>query len=84
MTSRHWSTQGIAGRDQFAYWREAVCEAVLNVATEMPPEERFAGEIGCASYGELRFAAFTSSPHQIVRRNVHIARSTNDHFLLSL
>jgi AraC family transcriptional regulator, positive regulator of tynA and feaB len=84
MTSRHWSTQGIAAREQFAYWREAVCEAVLNVATELPPEERFAGEIGCASYGELRFAAFTSSPHQIVRRNAHIARSANDHFLLSL
>jgi AraC-like DNA-binding protein len=84
MTSRHWSTQGVETRDQFTYWREAVCEAVLNVATEMPAGEHFAGEIGCASYGELRFAAFTSSAHQIVRRNAHIARSTNDHFLLSL
>jgi AraC family transcriptional regulator, positive regulator of tynA and feaB len=84
MTIRHWCTQDVQVRDQFAYWREAVCEAVLNVATELPPGESFAGDIGCASYGELRFAAFTSSPHQIVRRTSHIARSTHDHFLLSL
>jgi AraC-like DNA-binding protein len=81
---RHWSTSDVSTRDQFAYWREAVCEAVLNVATERAPDRQFAGDIACAGYGDLRFAAFTSSPHQIVRRSSHIARSNHAHYLVSL
>lgn len=82
--NRQWSTRDVADRDHFAYWREAVCEAVLNVATENSPENDFAGDISCAAYGDLRFAAFISSPHQIVRRTSHIARSSHEHFLISL
>src|SRR5262245_17380577 len=82
---RRWSTSDVSVRDQFAYWREAVCEAVLNVATENPAEDhKFAGDIACAGYGDLRFAAFTSSPHQVVRRTSHIARSSQAHYLISL
>lgn len=82
---RRWSTSDVSVRDQFAYWREAVCEAVLNVATENPGEDHaFAGDIACAGYGDLRFAAFTSSPHQVVRRTSHIARSSHTHYLISL
>ena len=84
MTSRHWSTNDVPGRDQFAYWREAVCEAVLNVATEYPEDGGFGGDIACAEYGDLRFAAFTSTPHEIVRRSTHIGRSRGEHFLISL
>jgi AraC-like DNA-binding protein len=84
MRNRLWSTTDVQDRDQFAYWREAVCEAVLNVATENPADENFSGTIGCAGYGDLRFASFISSPHQVVRRNAHIARSNHDHYLISL
>jgi len=85
MTNRLWSTTDKPDRDHFAYWREAVCEAVLNVATENPADkDAFSGTIRCADYGALRFASFASSPHQVVRRNAHIARSQNDHYLISL
>ena len=84
MTNRHWSTSDVPAREQFAYWREAVCEAVLNVATENPAEDSFSGDIACAGYGDLRFASFASSPHQVVRRRNHIGRSDSDHFLISL
>jgi AraC-like DNA-binding protein len=84
MTSRHWSTNDVPARDQFAYWREAVCEAVMNVATENPADADFCGEIACTGYGDLRFASFTSSPHRIIRRPVHIGRSGHAHYLISL
>jgi AraC-like DNA-binding protein len=74
----------VTTREQFAYWREAVCEAVLNVATENPADGDFAGDIGCAAYGDLRFASFSSSPHQVVRRPAHIGRSAHAHYLISL
>lgn len=82
--NRHWSTSDVPARHQFAYWREAVCEAVMNVATEEPSDDEFSGDITCAGYGELRFASFTSSAHRIVRRPFHIGRSSHAHYLVSL
>ena len=84
MTNRHWSTRDVPARHQFAYWREAVCEAVMNVATEDPSDDDFSGNIACAGYGDLRFATFTSSAHRIVRRSAHIGRSSHAHYLVSL
>lgn len=82
--NRHWSTNDVPSRQQFAYWREAVCEAVMNVATEDAADEAFFGNIACASYGDLRFATFTAGPHRIVRRPSHIGRSSHAHCLISL
>lgn len=82
--NRHWSTSDVPARDQFAYWREAVCEAVMNVATEDAEDGEFSGDITCSGYGELRFATFTSTAHRIVRRSSHIGRSGHAHFLISL
>ena len=83
MTSKHWSTSDAPARHQFAYWREAVCEAVMNVATE-DPDDGFSGDIACVGYGDLRFASFTSSAHRIVRSPSHIGRSSHAHHLISL
>jgi AraC-like DNA-binding protein len=82
--NRHWSTRDVPARQQFAYWREAVCEAVMNVATEDAPDTDFSGDIACAGYGEFRFASFRSTAHRIVRRPAHIGRSNHAHFLISL
>lgn len=81
---RSWSTNDVPARQQFAYWREAVCEAVMNVATEDAANDEFIGRIACAGYGELRFATFTSTAHRIVREASHIARSSHEHYLISL
>jgi AraC family transcriptional activator of tynA and feaB len=83
VTIRHWSTNSVAPPEQFAFWREAVCEAVLNVATERPGEG-FCGDITCSQFGDLRFAAFASTRHEVVRLKSHIARSHHAHFLVSL
>jgi AraC-like DNA-binding protein len=83
MTSRHWSTSTVPSREQFSFWREAVCEAVLNVVTEHPGDG-FAGDITCSNYGDLRFASFASTPHEVVRLKSHISRSSDEHYLISL
>lgn len=83
MSLREWTTDAVGPRDQRSFWREAVCEAVLNVATEFP-EEGFQGQIVCSEVGDLRFASFACAGHQILRQKSHIARSKDDHFLVSL
>jgi hypothetical protein len=82
MTITHWSTRTVRARDRFAFWREAVCQAVLNVATEHPSED-FCGEISCSRYGDLRFASFASTPHEVIRLKSHIGRSCEAHYLVS-
>jgi AraC-like DNA-binding protein len=81
-TSRHWSTSTARPCEQFSFWREVVCEAVMNVGTEHPGDT-FHGDLTCSQYGEMRFSAFTVSPHEVVRHKMHIARSSAADYLVS-
>lgn len=54
----------------------------MNVGTEHPGEG-FNGELTCSQYGDLRFSAFTVSPHEVVRLKLHIGRSDDAHYLVS-
>jgi AraC family transcriptional activator of tynA and feaB len=78
-----WSTDGVRTGERFSFWREVVCQTVLNVATEAP-RERFHARISGRSLGALRFAAFESTSHEIVRSRQHAARFPEDHYLVSL
>lgn len=78
-----WSTDTVMPGDGFAYWREVVCQAVLNVATHAR-EQGFRGSISGADFGALRVAAFDSSGHEIERSRQLLARAPADHYLISL
>ncbi len=78
-----WSTDGVGAGERFAYWREVVCDAILNVATQAPPEE-FSARLTGRNFGALRFAAFKSTGYEIVRTRQHVARASEDSYLISL
>jgi AraC family transcriptional activator of tynA and feaB len=78
-----WTTDTIRPGDRFSFWQDVVCQAVLNVSTAARPE-RFWARISSHSYGALRFAAFDSSEHEIVRRREHLAASPAENYLISL
>ena len=40
--------------DRFAYWHDAVSQAVLNVAPRNPAGERFSGAISCSDFADCR------------------------------
>ena len=79
MLEKSWSTHGLQPSDRFAYWRDAVSEAVLNVVPQNPLGTKFAGDIACNKFDDMRIAAFSSTPHQIVRSFGHIRRSEGEH-----
>lgn len=54
----------------------------MNVGTEHPGEG-FNGDLTCSQYGDMRFSAFTVSPHEVVRLKAHIGRSGHAHYLVS-
>jgi AraC family transcriptional regulator, positive regulator of tynA and feaB len=61
-----------------------VSQAVLNVVPRNPTGEHFSGDITCSEFGEMRFAAFDATPHEIVRTRAHISRSKGEHYLVSM
>lgn len=81
MTS--WTTDTVRPSDRFPFWQDVVCQAVLNVSTAGRPE-RFWARIASHSYGALRFAAFDSSSHEIVRTREHLAAAPAENYLISL
>lgn len=79
-----WGTEGLEPDSGFDYWRETVCRAVLNVATEAPgPQETFHASIVGRSFGEVRIASFRSTRHEVVRTPRHVAQG-DDSVLISL
>jgi len=78
-----WSTETIDARDRFSFWREVVCQTVLNVSIESPLE-RLSARMTGRNFGDLRFAAFDSTGYEIVRSRQHVARAPVDHYLISL
>ena len=78
-----WSTDTVKPSEGFAFWHDVVCQAVLNVATEARPDS-FRARISGHSFGPLRFAAFDSTSHEIVRSPTHVTRAPADNYLISL
>lgn len=79
----NWTTDTIKPNDRFSFWREVVCQTILNVSTEARPESFWARITG-RNFGALRFAAFDSSGHEIVRSKEHLASAPADNYLISL
>jgi AraC-like DNA-binding protein len=78
-----WSTDALDERDRFSFWNDVVCRSVVHVSTESPGNS-FSARIVGRNFGSLRFAAFDSVSHEIVRTDRHIAQSPDDSYLISL
>jgi len=78
-----WSTDGAAARERFSYWREAICQSMLNVTIEAPPE-RFSARLHARSAGPLRFARAQSSAYKVVRSRRDIDRAPADYATIYL
>lgn len=84
MPTRRWSTDAVPARDRFAYWREAVCAAVIGADPEAPHPPGFSARIAATHWDGSGFATFSASPHIIVRTEAMIGRSAHAPFLVSL
>ncbi len=75
-----WSTDTVAARERFSYWREVVCQTVFNVSMEAPAEH-FSARMMARSSGALRFAMSESiGGYQVARSRRDIASTPEDHY----
>jgi AraC family transcriptional regulator, positive regulator of tynA and feaB len=82
-TQNLWSTGDTEPRLRFSYWRDAVCQAILNVDAERRGSESFEARISSFAGGMTKVARFASQPHRIVRSRGHVRRSGEGGYLVS-
>lgn len=83
-TNETWTTETVRTVDRLAYWREIVCQAILNVSPESEAQPAFQASIAAHNYGAFKVAQFRSQRHRILRRPQHIRREDEPTYLVSL
>ncbi len=70
-----WSTTTVAQRRQFAYWREMICEAFLDLTPESGLRDGFFGKVTQQSLDPLDLARIESQAQRVRRTEADIERS---------
>ena len=79
------STSDVKEKDRFSYWREAVCDAYVQLGCAYDRREaHFRGEIQLERLSKLSLSRVSGDSHRVFRRRRDIARSSDACFLLSL
>ncbi|WP_419911620.1 helix-turn-helix domain-containing protein [Hoeflea sp.] len=82
--AHHYRTNDVRPRERFSYWREAVCEAYVQLGCEGGDREHFHGGIGVEHYSNLSISNVYGMAHEVYRRGKDIARASDEFFLLSM
>ncbi len=77
-----WRSDGVAERDQFASWREAVCQHVYAMTPEREGQGGFRGAITASRIGGLDFIELQSEGHVVSRGREDIARVASDTYYI--
>lgn len=78
------STTLVSGPERFSYWREAVCDAYVQLGCEAMEKQTFRGDIQLERLPNISISFVSGTAHEVHRRIRDIARSNDDYFLLSL
>ncbi|MEM9606967.1 MAG: helix-turn-helix domain-containing protein [Actinomycetota bacterium] len=71
MATSVWSTAVVEPRERFAYWREAVCDAFLDLRPERCRAGPFDGHISVQRRSRIEVARIVASAQEVHRRDSH-------------
>ena len=78
------STEAIAPRERFAFWRDAVCDVFVRLECERIDDSPFAGTITTRPFGAVQLSEVAARPQHVVRSRRQIARAREDDLLVSV
>jgi len=86
VSSRHlaWNTAGTRPNEQFAYYREAICQAFMNLTPEPAAETGFPASVEHISLGDAAINRVSFPEHVVRRSAADIAASDRSCFYLNL
>ena len=78
------STEAVAPRERFAFWRDAVCDVFVQLECERIDDSPFAGTITTRPFGGVQLSEVAARPQHVVRSRRQIARAREDDLLVSV
>jgi AraC-like DNA-binding protein len=82
--ARKWSTLTITPVRQFAYWRELICEAFLDLSPESDLRDGFTGIVTQWPYGDLSLAQIDSQRQRVRRTQRDVSRAPRGGYYANL
>ncbi|NOZ65037.1 MAG: helix-turn-helix domain-containing protein [Alphaproteobacteria bacterium] len=79
-----WTTQQLPEKEQFAYWREIICDTYTDLSPRRVCDGSFMGSISCHEQADLDISYITSEAQTVNRGNREISRSSKDEYFLLL
>ena len=79
-----WNTRDAKTTEQFAYYREAVCKAFMNLTPEQPPVTRFSAKVESIGLGNGALNRVLFPEHTVRRLKTDIAASDRRCYYLNL
>lgn len=80
-----WNTAAVAHGDQFAFWREVICEAFAALDPRPAGDgPGFQGRVNLAGVGAIRYATVHAPPHRVIRGPTEIRRDPQEAVFVNL
>src|SRR5215470_3312177 len=82
-----WNTEELPDREQFAYWREVLCEAFVTLRPERPREPnsgRFPSRVTARPLSTINVTTVQSRAHHVIRGDAEIRKSPQEVYFLNL
>jgi AraC family transcriptional activator of tynA and feaB len=82
-----WNTEELPDREQFAYWREVLCEAFVTLRPERPREQiscRFPSRVTADLLSTINVTTVQSKAHHVIRGDAEIRKSSQEVYFLNL
>lgn len=81
----YFSTKDVAAKDRFAYWKDIVCNNVINVDCEKTHADAdFNGRLRVENYSDVILSEMHSQACRFIRNTEHIHKTKNDFILVTL
>jgi AraC-like DNA-binding protein len=82
MQSHRISTEGIAGRESFSFWRDVICETFIHLECATPSRGRFSGGLRNQPFGGLQLSSMASDQIDLTRSPAKIAAARDEYCLI--
>ena len=82
-----WNTEELPDHEQFAYWREVLCEAFVTLRPERPREQssgRFPSRVTAHPLSTINVTTVQSKAHHVIRGDAEIRKSPQEVYFLNL
>lgn len=81
----YFSTKDVEPKNSFAYWKDMVCNHIINVDCEKSYSEAdFNGRLRVESYGDVMLSEMHSQACHFIRKPEHVQKTKNDFILVTL